>query len=163
MGAVLFKLSSNITQNPLKTFNVSRIAPLPDLLEWFCSLSHSAPVDAAKTTEMNAFLCLILGLLATATLCQGGCFKILRDSSASKFIRGCKTKDGVLHRLGSKWNDKDCNKCTCNKLAITCCAQISQYFGLPESCKVVVNKDCTHKLVNRSGPDSVCVPKGAVL
>ncbi|XP_039593918.1 beta-microseminoprotein-like [Polypterus senegalus] len=113
---------------------------------------------------MNIFLCLALGLLATATLCQGFCFVLPRvlDTTTGRLPNGCIDAEGTIHQIGNAWNDKDCNRCKCLKHGIGCCSQIPRYFGLPESCKVVVNKDCTHKLVNENDPDSVCVPRGAV-
>ncbi|XP_028648911.1 beta-microseminoprotein-like [Erpetoichthys calabaricus] len=108
---------------------------------------------------MNVFLCIALGLLTLATLCHGGCFRIPRDPH----VPGCKDTEGVLHHQGSKWNDKHCHKCICTKSGIECCNQIPRYRGMLESCKVVVNKDCTHKLVNENGPDNLCVPTGGVL
>ncbi|XP_039593930.1 beta-microseminoprotein-like [Polypterus senegalus] len=114
---------------------------------------------------MNAILCLALGLLATATLCHGQCMTapLRPDPATGKLPKGCRDDKGVLHPFGSRWNSKDCYDCSCDRSGAHCCNLVPTYFGLPESCKVVVNKDCTHKLVNTKGPDSDCVPQSAVI
>ncbi|KAG2463309.1 beta-microseminoprotein-like [Polypterus senegalus] len=106
---------------------------------------------------MKFFLYAILGFVA-ANLCSSQCIvysPVLEFSNQTHL--GCVDKNGVLHDIGTKWQEEDCYLCSCDEDSISCCYMFPKLQGIPKQCKAVVDKEtCTRKIVLKEDPSKKC-------